>query len=310
MRNIVISGCAGSLPDNKIKFKDQTRYRLGGGKTMLDLAEKACAQAIGDAGMTINDIDAIIGAMATPLELLPCNGSLIHEKIAKGTSIPAFDVDTSCTSFLTAMDLASYLICAGRYKNVLIVSGDTASQGLNPDQKESYELFSDACCAFVISRSSDSKCGIIGSDFKTWSEGAHDTEIRGGGALLSAFNLNEYNKADFLFDMKGKRILKLAMSKVPPFIDEFLSQYDISFDDIDVIVPHQASKALDLMMKRLGVSKDKYINRVSEYGNMISASIPFVLCEAIHDGRIRKGDKVLLMGSGAGLTVNLVLLAI
>lgn len=307
MRRVKILGCGNALPERKIVFGDQTRYRLGEGQTLLDLSEQAIRNALNDAGLEISDLDCIIGAMATPLQAIPCNAALLHERVAKGTEIPAMDINTTCTSFVTALDMASYLLDAGRYERILIVSGDTGSAALNPNQKESYELFSDAATAFVVGRG-EGDTGVLFAAQKTWSEGAHDTEIRGGCGLMTAFKFNEENREDYFFDMKGIKVLKLAARVLPDFLSESLEQAGMTLEDIDVVVPHQASKALDMIMSRLGIKPEKYINRVSEYGNMISASIPFALCEAIHQGRITEGDVVMLMGTAAGLTSNILFL--
>lgn len=307
MRNLRILGCGSALPEKKIMFGDQTRYRLGDGQTVLDLAEVAIGKALEDAGLKISDIDCIIGGMATPLQPIPCNAALIHERVAKGMDIPAMDINTTCTSFVTALDMAAYMTDAGRYEKILIVSGDTASAALNPNQKESYELFSDVATAFIVG-CSDTDSGVLFAAQRTWSEGAHDTEIRGGGGLMTAFKYNEENKEDYYFDMKGIKVLKLSAYKLPGFLKESLEQAEMTLDDIDIIVPHQASKALDMIMPRLGIDKDKYINRVKELGNMISASIPYALCDAIHDGQIVRGNVIMLIGTAAGLTTNLLIL--
>lgn len=299
-------GCANALPGRKIMFKDQTRYRLAEGETLLDLCEIAVKDALKDAGVTITDIDCIIGGMATPLQLIPCNAALIHERVAKGTEIPAMDVNTTCTSFVSALDVASYLIDAGRYERILIVSGDSASAALNPNQEESYELFSDAVSAFVVGKTEEEQ-GVIYAAQRTWSEGAHDTEIRGGGGLQTAFLFNEDNKEDYYFDMKGIKVLKLTARKLPGLLKDTLEKAKVSMDDIDVIVPHQASKALDMIIPHLGLQDKQYINCVKEYGNMVSASIPFTLCKAIHDKLVVPGDNVMLFGTAAGLTSNILI---
>ena len=95
---------------------------------------------------------------------------------------------------------------------------------------------------------------------------------------------------------------------LPDFLAESLSEAGVTWEDVDVVVPHQASKALDMIMARLNVAPEKYINRVGEYGNMISASIPYTLCEIIHEGKVKTGDLVMLMGTAAGLTSNVLLL--
>ena len=146
MRGLKIVGCGNALPKKVVAFGNGVRFRLDEDETLLDLIEKATKDALDCAGLFINDIDLIIGAMATPLQAIPCNAALIHERIAKGTSIPAFDINSSCTSFITAVNMASYLLETSEYSNILIVSGDTASAALNPKQKESYELFCCFCC--------------------------------------------------------------------------------------------------------------------------------------------------------------------
>ena len=304
MRNIRIIGCGAAVPENTVKFGDQTRYRMTGGETLIDLAEKAAKEALEDSGIGIGDIDLIIGGMATPLQAIPCNAALIHERIAKGLSIPAFDINSSCTSFVTAFDMASFLISAGQYKTILIISGDTASAALNPNQRESYELFSDAATAFVVT-ACGSGSGVITSKQCTYSEGVHDTELRGGCGLLTSFAMNEKNRDDYYFDMKGGRVLRLTAKKVPVFLNDFLTETGITMDDIDYIIPHQASKALGLIMERLGVPEKKYFDRVRDWGNMISAAIPMALYTSIREGRIKRGDRIALFGTAAGLTISI-----
>jgi len=308
-RKVKLAGMGRALAGNAITFGGETRYRLRPGETLLDLAELAARRALEQAGKEIGDMDCIVCAMATPLQAIPCNAALVHERMAKGLDIPAMDINTTCTSFISALDVMSCMVEAGRYEAVLILSGDTASAALNPDQQESYELFSDGAAACVLTRAElGENAEIFYSCQKTWSEGAHDTEIRGGCGLLPAFALNEANRADYYFDMKGIKILKLCARKLPGFVEECLKEAGICRDDINLVIPHQASKALNIIMPRLGFGEGTYINRVSAYGNMVSASVPFALCEAIQEGKIRRGDLILLMGTAAGLTVNFMLL--
>lgn len=304
MRNIKITGCGAAFPENKVYFGEQTRYRLKDGQTLPDLAEKAVKEALENAGLSIEDIDLILGGTATPLQAIPCNAALLHERIAKGLSIPAFDVNSSCTSFITAFDMASYLLDSGNYKNILIFSGDTASAALNPKQRESYELFSDAAAAFVVS-SCEGESGVINSKQCTYSEGAHDTEIRGGCGLMTAFCITDENKDDYYFDMKGKKVLRLTAKKIPDFLEEFLRETGITLDNIDFFIPHQASKALGLIMEHLKIPKERYFDRVKDWGNMISAGVPMALYASIHEGRIKRGDRIALFGTAAGLTINI-----
>lgn len=309
IKKVRIAGMGRALAGRKLYFGDQVRYRLLPGQTILELGVEAAYQALRNADMKIEDIDCIVCAMATPLQAIPCNAALIHERMAKGLSIPAMDINTTCTSFISAVDIFSCLVDIGRYKNVLILSGDTASAALNPEQKESYELFSDGAAACVLTRAGEMDLsGIIYSRQETWSEGAHDTEIRGGCGMMTAFCMNEGNKEDYYFDMKGHRILKLCARRLPEFVDRCLEEARVSREDIHLVIPHQASRALGVIMPRLGFSKGKYVDRVAQYGNMVSASVPFALCEAQEMGWVRQGDLVLLMGTAAGLTVNFLLM--
>lgn len=308
-RRVKIAGMGRALGGRKLQFGDQTRYRLMPDQSLLDLAETAARQALGVAGMEIGDMDIIVCAMATPLQAIPCNAALVHERMAKGMDIPAMDINTTCTSFISAVDIFSSLVDNGRYERVLILSGDTASAALNPKQQESYELFSDGAAACVLIRAdADESAAVLYSRQITWSEGAHDTEIRGGCGLMPVFCMDEGNREDYYFDMKGHRILKLCARRLPDFVDQCLKEAGVAREEIHLAVPHQASRALGMIMPRLGFAKGTYIDRVARYGNLVSASVPFVLCEAIEAGSISRGDIVLLMGTAAGLTVNFLLL--
>lgn len=307
-RKVMIAGLGRALAGKEIHFADQTRYRLLPGQSLLDLAVEAAGQALENAGMKIEDMDCIVCAMATPLQAIPCNAALVHERMAKGLQIPAIDINTTCTSFLSAVDIFSCLVDSGRFRRVLVLSGDTASAALNPRQQESFELFSDGAAACVLAGSEDGASAVLYSCQETWSEGAHDTEIRGGGGLQPVFALNEENREDYYFDMKGHQILKLCAKRLPDFVERCLKEACVSREEIRMVVPHQASRALGVIMPRLGFSKGKYIDRVDQYGNMVSASVPFALCEAVEIGRVKRGDLILLIGTAAGLTVNFLLM--
>lgn len=307
MLNIKISGISRVKPSDKITFDTHTRWRVQDGTTQLDLATQACRLVLEQTNIPIESIDCIVSASAAYLQPIPCNAALIHEQIAKGLAIPCVDVNTTCTSFISALDLFSYAIAAGRYKNVLIVASDLPSLGLNPKQEESYKLFSDGASAAIITLS-DGTSSIIAAKQATWSEGAHDTEIRGGGTLQSAFTYTPEQKEDYMFDMNGYNVLRLVNQKAIPFIKDFLTENNLSLSDIDKIVPHQASVALNFMMRKLGASKEQYVDIIEDVGNMVSASVPYTLSHAIAHKLIKRGDTILLIGTAAGLTVNALVL--
>ena len=309
MRKIQFTGYGVELPRNTVDFDGQTRYRISGEEKQISLAVSACEKALKNANITVNDIDCIVSASAVGIQPIPCMAALIHEKIAKGTSIPALDINTTCTSFMTALDTMSYLLEAGRYKRVLIFSCDVASRALNPKQKESFQLFSDGAVAFIIEKT-DKEIGVIDAMQKTWSEGAHSTEIRGGLSNLHPENYSEETKEEFMFDMNGKTVLSLSMKKIPEMMKEFLENNDMKISDIDMVVPHQASVAMPIVMEKLGVPKDRFINEVKEFGNMVSASVPLALAHGLENRKIKNGDTILLIGTAAGLTTNLLLIRV
>ena len=307
-RHVEIAGYGVCLPKNTVQFKDQTRHRVvENEETQLDLAEAAIQAALENANLSMKDIDCLVSASAVGVQPIPCTAALIHERVAKGLSIPAMDINTTCTSFISALSTMSHLIEAGEYRRVLIVSSEVGSLGLNPKQKESYELFSDGAAAFIFQKSSQDK-GVIASLQRTWSEGAHDTEIRGGLTSYQPKEYSEETKTNFMFDMKGKKILLLSARVIPEMFQEFQEKSGISKDAVDYIIPHQASRALPLVMDKLGVSKDKYLNIVSEYGNMVSVAVPFGLAYALDHGYVKEGDTIFLMGTVAGMTVNMLAL--
>lgn len=307
MKRLKIAGYAYALPNNSIKFKNQTCYRVKQAEDYFSLVENSVHSALQMANITMDQIDCIVAAMATPLQAIPCNAALIHERVAFGRSIPAFDINSSCTSFITALDTLSYMIHEGRYKHVLLVSGDIASAALNPKETESYELFSDVCTAFVVTYTTDDS-GVLYAKQNTFSEGAHQTEIPRGGSLSPAFCMSETNHDEYYFTMKGKEVVRLTIQKLGTFLSQcsIESKYDIK--DFTYVIPHQASRILPSLMNKVGFQSDQYINIVKDYGNMVSGSIPFAFCKSLEKGIIKRGDDILLIGTAAGLTISYLIL--
>lgn len=310
MNHVKITGYGTALPKNTVMFDDQTRYRVVSGETQISLAVEACEAALKQGSWSIADIDCIVSASAVSVQPIPCTAALIHEQIARGTDIPAVDINTTCTSFVTALDTFSFLIEAGRYIRVLIVSSEVGSLGLNPNQKESFELFSDGAAAIILERSENPEQGIICGMQRTWSEGAHQTEIRGGLTAYPPSNYKEETKEEYMFDMKGREILSLVIKKLPKMMADFYTESGLSAEMIDKVVPHQASRAMPLLMKKIGFSEEQYVNSIKEYGNMVSASIPFILCKALAANEIKEKDVILFIGTAAGLTTNILAMRI
>lgn len=268
-----------------------------------EMARWAAEEAVRDAGIKPEDIDLIIGANATMEQVLPCTAALIQRRMGlEKSGIPTFDVNSSCLSFCNALDVAELYLKSGKYKNILIVSSEIASVGLNYKHIESAGLFGDGAAAFIVGRDNNR---LFHSLFETYSEGYHYTEIRGGGTRLPMQQYRKELEDEFKFSMDGSKVFRLTRNVMPDFFSNILKSSGIPKNDIDLFIPHQASlSAIKLMTRHLGLKDDRVIEIVSGYGNMIAASIPFALAGCIRENRLKKGNKVMLIGTSAGFSLG------
>lgn len=277
------------------------------GEVNSDMAVKAIEQALENANIQKEELDCIISTSASFDQPLPCMASLIKEKMNfKDSAIPAFDIDSTCLGFVVGLDTISYLVAAERYKTVVIVSSEISSIATNTEQPESYSLFGDGASAVIITKSSNPDSSAIKAALiETYSEGVHMTEVRGGGSILHSSHYSEKTKNEFLFDMDGRAVFRLSSRIMNGFIDRLFKGSEMTIKDIDMVIPHQASGlAMELMRKKLDIPVEKFMNIIENHGNVISASIPMALHEAIVQNRIKRGDKVLLIGTSAGLSLG------
>lgn len=308
VRNCEIVGWGTSLPSRTVRFGDETRYRIDDGVSHLDMLADACHRALAHAGIGADEVDLVLGASAAGIQPIPCTAALVLERLTLTGHAAAFDVNSTCTSFITALDIASRYLDAGDHDTILVFAGDVGTRFLNPGQRESYELFSDAGAAVVLRRSDDPDRGVVASAQRTWPAYAHDTEIRGGLSRSPAQAYAAADPADYLFDMNGRRALLGMMRVLPEFFGTFHEMSGISYDDVALWVPHQASAALGPMLDRLGIPVERRVDEVSAFGNMVSSSVPFMLARALDSGRVGVGDTVILCGTAAGLTANILAL--
>lgn len=267
----------------------------------------AARRAVAAADLTLSDIDCVVGASGTMDQAMPSNAVLMHRELRlSARGVPAFDVGASCLSFLAAIDTLSWPVVAGRYRHVLIVASDLASCGLDWDKLESSAIFGDGAAAAVIGLAKEGESSaILASDLRTFSDGAGLCQIPAGGSRHHPSRIDEAFEPLTKFRMDGKGVFKLAAAEMPPFIDRMLSEAGMSCEEFDWIVPHQASRlAIVHLRRRLGFSPDKVIDIFAEHGNQVGASLPTALDIAIRDGRIRRGHRVLLVGTGAGLSLG------
>lgn len=276
-------------------------------ETTSQMGALAAVQAMKQAGIDLGEIDCLVSASGVMEQAIPCTAALILEQLGGGElSIPAYDINATCLSFLAALDTLSYLVAAGRYRHVLIVSSEVASAGLNWEDRESCILFGDGAAAAVIGRAEpDELSSILTSRIETYITGAHFCEIRGGGTRLHPRHYSEETKEDYLFRMDGKSVFRKSAELMPGFMQRLLEPVQLSIDQFKLVIPHQASgSAMELLRRRLGIESDRFMMNIQNHGNTIAASIPMALHAAIEEGRITRGDQIMLLGTSAGLSLG------
>ena len=274
-------------------------------ETNSSMGAAAATEALTAAGLQISDIDLILNASGTAEQAIPDTAALIQRALGVGNSgIPCMSVHVTCLSFLAALDVCASFLAAGRYRHILVVSSEISSVGLNPQEPESATLIGDAAAAAVITAAGAGESSQLHhSLFRTYAEGADHTAVRGGGTRRHP-NLPTTSPEDNYFHMDGGSVLRLVRTHVDGYLEELYPGLATGLVDIDAVVPHQASKVGLRMLGRFGWPDDKVIRTLDWLGNCVAASVPATLYEGVADGRIRRGDKVLLVGTGAGVSMG------
>lgn len=273
------------------------------GETTRYMGAQAARRAVDDAGLSWNDIDLIVNATGIAEQVLPDGACLIQRELGLGDSgIACMSVHTTCLGFLSALDVAGSFLRARRYETILIVNSEIPSAGLNFDDPGSSILFGDAATAAVVRRAGDGEASRIESvSFETYGDGSHLTEVRGGGTRRHPSD-DRTRREDNLFSMDGEEVFWMSLQYFPGFMERYWPQWLAGgHDRVDWIVPHQASRAALDALSRLGVPGDKIVTTIEDYGNCVSASIPLTLHRGLEEG-IERGDRLLLLGTGAGLS--------
>lgn len=295
-----------NLPAGSVQKKSGliSRHFASPDETTSYMGAQAALIAVQQANIQLTELDAIISACGVSEQAIPCTSALIQKQLGlEQTGIACFDINSTCLSFITALDIASYLVEGGRYKRVLIVSSDIASAGLNWQDMETCTIFGDGAAACVLEKS-DGTQRILSSHHETHSIGATFCQIEAGGTRLPAKNPLK-NLEQGLFYMDGKKVFKLAAKLVDSLVENLLCKAKLTMRDIDWFIPHQASLlAMHHIQKRVNIPTEKFVSIYSNHGNQIAASIPTALCTLIDSKQLHRGQLVLLMGTGAGLAAG------
>jgi len=327
MLNIKINSLGAYIPENKVSSSElEKAHNLPAGwiekhtgikerpyytsESTVQAGAWAAADAIKNANINLEDIDCLISASAGKIQPIPCMASFYKRELGAKHKMACFDVDSTCLSFVTALDNAACMINSGRYENVLIISSEQTSRFLNWEQKESAPLFGDLAVAAVISKSKEHEPSkILFYSFDTFPAGLEFATIKGGMLGLPVWKYCESNKEDYLFNMNGRRIYRVAAKVLPEMVNESLAATNIRMDEIKMVIPHQASMlSMKLMQSKLNIPEGKMMYIIRNYGNNVAASIPLALKIAVEEGRVQRGDKIMLLGTSAGLSVGVMIL--
>lgn len=274
-------------------------------ESQIDLAVAACQAALEKAGQAPRGVDLVLGACGIPYQTLPATAPLVMQRLgfADGTAA-AYDVNATCLSFLTAFELAANKLALGQATSVLVFAADIASRALPwEDQPDVAALFGDGAAAAVLTTGGSDGPGIAASLLRTYPSAYAACEIGAGGTRFDFHKDHEAFARHAVFHMDGKDLFRVTHKHFPQFVDQLLSKAGWARQDIDLVVPHQASPlALEHMIRETGMERSRVVDIGCTHGNQIAASLPTALDIAWRQGRIEPGMRVLLLGTSAGVT--------
>ncbi len=256
-----------------------------------DLALPAAKEALKNAGISPKEIDCVIVATSTPDMTFPSTACFLADKL--GCSKPmAFDISAACSGFIYALTIANSFIKSGQFKNILVVGAEVFSKIIDWNDRSTAVIFGDGAGAVVVS-ASEGESDILSAKMK--SDGSH------WGSL--------YCPVGEKLKMRGRETFKLAIKSMETASKKALEQAGLSLDDIKLVIPHQANiRIIKALAERLELPDEKVFSNIHKYGNTSAASIPIAMYEAWKEGRIKKGDYILLTAFGGGLTWGAIVL--
>lgn len=278
-------------------IKDRTgikkRHILAEDETTTDLAFNAAEKAIEAAGIANSDIDLIIVATTTPTRVFPSTASLVQDKLGI-SGCPAFDIQAVCTGFVYALTVADKFIKSGTVKNALVIGAEALSRIIDWTDRNTCVLFGDGAGAVILQASEET--GILSTHIHC--DGKHNallTVPTGPGSI-------ESTSLPYI-EMQGNEVFKVAVRTLSNIVDETLEANNMAKTDVDWLIPHQANiRIIAATAKKLAMSMDHVVVTVDEHGNTSAASIPLALDTAVRDGRIKRGETLLLEAFGGGFT--------
>ncbi len=270
----------------------KSRYVAGDGETTASLAAAAALKALENAGLAANEIDLIVLATATPDQTFPSSATKVQATLGIADCI-AFDVHAVCTGFLYALSVADSMLRAGNAKKALVIGAETFSRILDWEDRATCVLFGDGAGALVLS-AEEGERGVLAT--KLHADGRHNDLLFVDGGPSTTGTVGKLR-------MKGREVFRHAVVNLADVLTEVLTDAGFTAADVDWVVPHQANaRILDATAKKLGLPSEKVVVTVDRHANTSAASVPLALDAAVQDGRIKRGDLVILEAMGGGFT--------
>jgi len=270
-----------------------------------DLAIPAVKQALNFAGLEVKDIDFIIFATSTPDFYAPGSGCLLQDKMGFN-EIGALDIRVQCSGFIYGLSIAEQYIRTGTFKNILLIGAEVQSTAMNltDEGRDTAIIFGDGAGAAIISSTEESR-GILSTHMH--SEGKFVKELwlesPASNVGYPRITREELDEGKQYLKMNGKEVFRHAVTRFPEVINEALESNNLTSENIDLLIPHQANlRITQMVQKRLSLCDDQIFSNIHKYGNTTAATIPIALAEAFNEGRIKDGDLVVLAAFGSGFT--------
>jgi len=270
------------------------------GQTTASLAVEASIKALQVANLRPTDIDLIICSTSTPEHIFPATACLVQDQIG-ATKAGAFDLSAACSGFIYAINMAAQSIRSRAIQNALVIGSETLSRFVNWEDRNTCILFGDGAGAFVL-QASEMPGGVLSAVMHSDGSGGDSLILRGGGSKHPATEVTVQAGQHFI-EMDGKEVFRFATRVMAQATREALEDANIELDNVNWVIPHQANlRIIEAAARGLKMPLDRFVVNLDRYGNTSTASIPIATVEAVEDGRLTPGDKVVFVGFGAGLT--------
>ncbi len=268
-------------------------------EALSDIALPAARAALKQAGVSARDIDLLIVATVTPDMAFPSTSAILADQLG-ASEAGAYDLAAGCTGFMYGIAQAFGMVSAGLSHHALVIGADVLSKLMNFADRTTCVLFGDGAGAAVLERVDEG--GFLGFELGADGSGGPDLQLPAGGSRMPT-TADTVARGEHYVQMNGRQVYKFATRVLVSSAENVLAECGLSVSDIDVYVPHQANiRIIDHAVAKLGIPEDRVVVNVDRYGNTSSGSIPLALGEALEQGRVHKGDTVLMTGMGAGLT--------